>query len=121
MVDLFPLPSEEIRNGFYSVIAGAIAGSIPEPSWVAVDDGTDAWVVEISNHSALERARGVVAVSSEEALLKAQRLGVGGAMWMPPASLGAIEAFTSAASSEAPRAHDAAALQLLDGENLFVW
>jgi hypothetical protein len=115
MVDLFPLPSEEIRNGFYSVIAGAIAGGIPEPSWVAVDDGTDAWLVEISNHSVLDRARGVVAVSSEKALVKAQHLGIGGAMWLPPASLGAIEAFTSVASSEAPRAHDAAALELFDG------
>jgi len=114
MVDLFPLPTEEIRNGFYSVIAGAIAGGIPEPSWVAVDDGTDAWVVKLSNYSARDRARGVVAVASEEALVKAQCLGIGGAMWLPPASLGAIEAFASASSSKAPRAHGAAPLELLD-------
>ena len=114
MVDLFPSPSEKIRSGFYSVIAGAIAGGIPEPSWVAVDDGTDAWLVEISNHSAFDRARGVVAVSSEEALVKAQRLGIGGAMWLPPASLGAIEAFTSAASAKTPKTRDAAALELFE-------
>ncbi|MBD3851933.1 MAG: hypothetical protein IFK93_11570 [Acidobacteria bacterium] len=116
MVDLFPLPTEEIRDGFYSVVAGAIAGGVTEPSWVAVDDGTDAWLVEISSHSALDRARGVVAVSSEEALAKAQRLGIGGAMWLPPASLGAFEAFASAASSAAPRAYDSAALELLSGK-----
>ena len=116
MVDLFPLPSEEIRDGFYSVVAGAIAGGVTEPSWVAVDDGTGAWLVEISSHPALDRARGVVAVSSEEALVKAQRLGIGGAMWLPPASLGAFEAFASAASSAAPRAYDSAALELLSGK-----
>lgn len=116
MVDLFPLPADEIRDGFYSVIAGTIAGGIPEPSWVAVDDGTDAWVVEVSEFSAVDRARGVVAVSSEEALVKAQRLGIGGAMWLPPASLGALEAFASASSAKAPRTHDAAALELLDGK-----
>ena len=115
MVDLFPLPTEEIRDGFYSVVAGAIAGGAQEPSWVAVDDGTDAWLVEISDHSALDRARGVVAVSSEESLVKAQHLGIGGAMWVPPASLGALEAFDSAASCKAPRAHDAAALELFYG------
>ncbi len=116
VVDLFPLPADEIRDGFYSVIAGAMAGGVSEPSWVAVDDGTDAWIVEVSRFSAVDRARGVVAVSSEEALAKAQRLGIGGAMWLPPASLGALEAFTSASSARAPIAHDAAALELLDGK-----
>ena len=36
-------------------------------------------------------------------------------MWLPPASLGAIEAFAAAASAKAPTAHDTAALELLDG------
>jgi len=116
VVDLFPLPADEIRDGFYSVIAGAMAGGVPEPSWVAVDDGTDAWVVETSIHAAIERARGVVAVSSEAALVKAQRLAIGGAMWLPPASLGALEAFASASSAKAPIAHDAAVLEVLDGK-----
>ncbi|MCW8983952.1 MAG: hypothetical protein OQK55_01315 [Thermoanaerobaculales bacterium] len=115
MVDLFPLPAEMTRDGLYSVIGGALAGGAPEPSWIAVDNGSDAWVVEVSGFSAVERARGVVAASSEEAVMKAQRLGIGGAMWLPPASLGAIEAFAAAASTEAPRAHDAASLELLDG------
>lgn len=116
MVDLFPLPAAEIRDGLYSVIAGTLAGGAPEPTWIAVDDGTDAWVVEVSGFTAVERARGVIAASSEETLVKAQRLGVGGAMWMPPASLGSLEAFAAAASTEAPRACDAASIELLDGE-----
>jgi len=115
VVDLFPLPADEIRDGFYSVIAGAMAGGVPEPSWVAVNDGTDAWVVEASKYSAVDRARGVVAVLSEEALAKAQRLGIGGAMWLPPASLGALVAFASASSAKAPRAYDAVTLEFLDG------
>ena len=114
MVDLFPPPAEEVRDGLFSVIAGALAGGTPEPSWVAVDDGTDAWVVVISTHSAAERAHGVVAVSSDHSLVTAQRLGIGGAMWLPPSSLGALEAFAASANAEARLAHDAAVLDLLD-------
>jgi hypothetical protein len=115
VVDLFPPPADEIREGLYSVIAGALAGGAPEPSWVAVDDGSGSWVVEASTRPAAERVHGVVAVSSEDALVKAQLLGVGGAMWLPPSSLGALEAFSTAASVETPVALDAAALELLEG------
>ena len=115
MVDLFPLPAEEIREGLYSVVAGALAGGAPDPSWVAVDDGSGSWVVEASTRPAAERARGVVAVSSEDALVKAQLLGVGGALWLPPSSIGTLEAFSTAGSAEAPVAFDAAALDLHDG------
>ncbi len=115
MVEVFPPPADGTGKGLYSVIAGALAGGVPEPSWVAVDDGTDTWVLEASRRSADERARGVVAVSSEEALVKAQRFGIGGAMWRPPASLGALDAFASAACTEAPAVRDAAALEMLTG------
>lgn len=117
MVELFPPPPSTIGEGLYSVVAGALAGGAPDPSWVAVDDGRGAWVIEVSTRPALERARGVVAVSSEEALVKAQLLGVGGAMWLPPSSLGALDAFSSAASAEAPVAFDAAALEILDQQS----
>ena len=114
MVDVFPPPAEELRNGLFSVIAGALAGGTPEPSWVAVDDGTDAWVVGVSTRAAAERARGVVATRNEQALATAQWLGIGGALWLPPSSLGAIEAFAASSTGEAPLAHDAAAIELLD-------
>jgi hypothetical protein len=114
-VVLMPIPPDEIRDGLYSVIAGALAGGATGPSWVAVDDGSGSWVVEASTRPSAERARGVVAVSSEDALVKAQLLGVGGAMWLPPSSLGALEAFSTAVSAEAPVALDAAALELLEG------
>jgi hypothetical protein len=115
MVDLFPPPEDEIREGLFSVIAGSIAGGEPEPSWIAVDDGSGSWVVEVSTRPATERIRGVVAVSSEDALIKAQLLGVGGAMWLPPSSLGAMDAFSTAASAKTLAAFDAAALEILEG------
>jgi hypothetical protein len=115
MVDLFPAPSDEIRNGLYSVIAGTLAGGAPGPSWVAVDDGSGSWLVEASTRTPTERTGGVVAASSEDALVKAQLLGIGGAMWLPPSSLGAMDAFSSAASAKAPVAFDAAALEILEG------
>lgn len=115
MVDLFPPPPDETREGLYSVVAGALAGGAPEPSWIAVDDGSGSWVVEASTRPAGERVRGVVAASSEDALVKAQLLGVGGAMWLPPSSLGALDAFSTAAAAEEPAAFDAAALEILEG------
>jgi hypothetical protein len=113
-VSVFPPPPDKIRDGLFSVIAGALAGGAPEPSWVAVDDGSGSWVVEVSTRPAVERAHGVVAASNEDALVKAQLLGVGGAMWLPPSSLAALDAFSTASSTEAPVAFDGTALELLD-------
>jgi hypothetical protein len=118
VVDIFPPPADESRDGLYSVIAGALAGGEPEPSWIAVDDGSGSWVVEVSTRPPAERVRGVVAVASEDALVKAQLLGVGGALWLPPSSLGALEAFSTAASAAEPMALDAAALELLEDRTL---
>jgi hypothetical protein len=109
-----PLPPEEFRDSIYSVVGGAIAGGAPTPSWVAIDDGTDSWVAEVLSRPAAHRARSVIAAACDEALVKAQRLGIGGALRLPPSSLGAIEAFTAADSTEAPVSTDAAALELLE-------
>ena len=114
-VDLMPMPPAEIREGLYSVIAGALAGGAPEPSWVAVDDGSNSWVVEVSTRPVSERVHGVVAAASENAIVTAQRLGVGGAMWLPPSSLGALDAFSAAAAAEALITIDAASFELHDG------
>jgi len=93
---------EALRGGLDSVISGALAGGAPEPSWVAADDGYRAWVAEVAGRPVAERARGVVAAASANALVMAQRLGVGGAMWLPPSSLAAIEAFEAAAAAARP-------------------
>ena len=116
-VEVFPPPPGEIREGLLSVIEGALSGGAPEPAWVALDDGCGSWIVEVSIRPPTERARGVVAASNENALLEAQRLGVGGAMWLPPSTLGALDAFFAAASTQTPVAFDAAALELLDSRS----
>ena len=84
---------DALSGGLDNVIAGALAGGAPEPSWVAVDDGSGAWVAKVAGRPAAQRVRGVVAAASADALVAAQRLGVGGAIWLPPSSLAAIEAF----------------------------
>jgi hypothetical protein len=114
-VDLMPMPPAGVRDALYSVIAGALAGGAPEPSWVAVDDGGNSWIVEVSTRPVSERVHGVVAAASENAIVTAQRLGVGGALWLPPSSLGALDAFSAAAATEAAITIDAASIELHDG------
>ena len=93
---------EALRGGLDSVISGALAGGAPEPSWVAADDGSGDWVSEVAGRSGAQRARGVVAGASADAVAMAQRLGIGGAMWLPPSSLAAMEAFEAAAAAALP-------------------
>lgn len=114
-VDLIPAPPAEVRDALYSVIAGALSAGMPEPSWVAVDDGTNAWIAEASSRPITERAGGVVAAASEHAVVTAQRLGIGGAMWLPPSSMGALDAFSAAAATNAPVVLDAASFEIHNG------
>ena len=93
---------DALSGGLDNVIAGALAGGAPEPSWVAVDDGSGAWVAKVAGRPAAQRVRGVVAAASADALVAAQRLGVGGAIWLPPSSLAAIEAFETARAAVLP-------------------
>ena len=109
-------PPKAVGNGLESVVTGVLAGGAPEPSWIAIDDGTDGWVALASGCSSAERARGVVAASADDALVKAQWLGVGGAMWLPPSSVGVAEAFVAATSAMTPtEGHDANIIDLMDG------
>jgi len=108
---------EALRGGLDSVISGALAGGAPEPSWVAADDGSGGWVAEVAGWPAAQRVRGVVAAASADALAMAQRLGVGGAMWLPPSSLAAIEAFEAAAAAAPPALEfDPAVLEALGAD-----
>lgn len=86
------------------VLERAVAGGAPAPSWLAVEDPGGAWVRAIAVLPAAERARGVVAVSTEAALVAAARLEVGGALWLPPSLAGAVTALEAAAAVEAGRA-----------------
>jgi hypothetical protein len=120
-VELIPAPSEEIRKGLYSVIGGALAGGAPHPSWVSVDDGSDTWAIETSNRFPADRARSVIAAAGDAALVKAHRLGVGGAMRLPPSSLAALEAFTAADTAKPRATPDCAMLSLIEnGQSLLL-
>ena len=115
VVRLVPPPSDGVFEGLASVIEGVISGGAPEPSWVAVDDGTERWAVMAAERPAVERAEGVVAAASEHSLVTAQKLGIGGAMWLPPAHLGAMDAFEAASSpSGAIRDFDPVVVELLE-------
>ena len=115
VVRLMPSPSDGIRGGLESVIAGALAGGAPEPTWVAFDDGSARWVAMAAERPAVERAGAVVAAATEESLVAAQKLGIGGAMWMPPAYLGALDAFEAAGSMPRPvRDFDPVVVELLE-------
>jgi hypothetical protein len=56
----------------------------------------------------------VIAAAADAALVKAHRLGVGGAMRLPPSSLAALEAFTAADTAKPRAAPDCAMLSLIE-------
>ena len=114
---------DAIGNGLASVVDAALARGAPRPAWIAVDDGTDQWVTEAAGCSSAERACGVVAALDDGALVTAQRFGIGGAMWLPPSSIGALDAFTAAdCTAASPEGCDAAVLELsgVDAERVLV-
>jgi hypothetical protein len=64
---------------------------------------------------AAARTRGVIAAARDESLVTAQQLGIGGAMWLPPAHLGAMDAFEAANSTPGPiREFDSVVIELLE-------
>ncbi len=102
MVELVPPPPEALRIALESVLEGVIGAGATAPGWVAVDDGSGAWVARCAASSPTERARGVLAAATDEALVTGKRLGIGGAMMVPPSTLGARKALEAAASAAAP-------------------
>lgn len=85
--------------GLESVLERAVEDGAPQPPWVAVEDGGAEWVRVLSRRSTRERDRGVVAAASEAALVSAVRLGVGGALTLPPSLAGAKAALEAAAET----------------------
>jgi hypothetical protein len=115
MVELLPPPPEILRNALESVLEGVIGAGATAPGWVAVDDGSGAWIAKCAASSPTDRARGVLAAASDEALVAGRRLGVGGAMMVPPSTLGAREALEAAAAAPAPTGFiDPALLETLE-------
>jgi hypothetical protein len=94
------LPPEDARSAaIHSVVESVVSDEILEPTWIAVTDDQDHWIHCVTACSTEARTRGVVAVTSEGALVHAVRLGIGGAMWLPPSASGAESALQAAAGA----------------------
>jgi hypothetical protein len=81
------------------VLENLLADGVSEPPWIAIDDGTGSWLLEVAARPPAERHRGVLAVMEDDSLVAALRLGLGGAFSIPPSSLGVREALETAAAS----------------------
>ncbi len=82
-------------DAILSVFDQAVAEGAAEPAWVAVEDEAGEWVRQAATAAPGERARAVVAVRTEAALVTAVRLGIGGAMWLPPSTVDAAAALAA--------------------------
>lgn len=99
MVRLLPEPPDSSRTPLESVLEHVLAGGVSKPPWIAIDDGTGSWLLEVAARPPAERHRGVLAAMEDDSLVTALRLGLGGAFSIPPSSLGVREALEAAASS----------------------
>ena len=132
MIPFRPDPPASVRRPLESVVAQAQELGAPAPPWIAVEDEGGEWFRLVAGTPPAERARAVVAVASEVALLQALRLGVGGALWLPPSTPSAVEAFSAAAVRTPPTpaaeppvlealAHDAASFLVATVANRPFW
>ncbi|MFV2072292.1 MAG: hypothetical protein ACC742_06530 [Thermoanaerobaculales bacterium] len=103
MPEYRPLASDPVRKGLESAVEGALADGAPSPSWIAVDDPSREWLRLVSVSTPAERARGVLATTRDESLVDALRLGIGGALRLPPSTPAAEAALTAAESAPEPR------------------
>ncbi len=118
-------PTDDGTDGpLLTVAQAAVSDGAPEPSWIAVEDDRGEWIRHAAATEPVDRARAVVAVQTEAALVAAVRLGVGGAMWLPPSTQGAATAFRAASEAAPNRGHPSAWLADLatgwDGDLLAV-
>jgi len=102
MIPFRPDPPASVRRPLESVVAQAQELGAPLPPWIAVEDEDGEWFRLVAGTPPAERVRAVAAVASEVALLQALRLGVGGALWLPPSTPSAVEAFSAAAARTPP-------------------
>lgn len=124
MTRLLPPADDEAHGPLKTVVQAAISDGAAEPSWIAVEDEQGEWIRHAAASDPQDRGRAVVAVRSEAALVAAIRLGVGGAMWLPPSTQGATAALHAASEASPGRAHPSAWLADLasdwDGDLLAV-
>ncbi len=98
MATFLPSPAEAIRKPLAQVVAGVLARGAPAPAWIAVDDDSGSWPALAAARPLAERRRAVLAAARDEALVAGVRLGIGGALGLPP-STPAMEAALAAAAA----------------------
>jgi transposase-like protein len=95
MIPLLPDPPQKIRKPLQDVVERVVTEGGQVPSWIAVEDKHGQWLYEVSRRPACERCQAVLAATSEAGLLQAARLGVAGAVWLPPSTAAMTDAFTA--------------------------
>jgi hypothetical protein len=79
------------------VVAQAVGRGAPPARAVVVEDATgNGWLRQLARLHAEARARSVVAARTQAGLVEAVALGIGGAVWLPPATDPMILAFAAA-------------------------
>ncbi|HSN57249.1 MAG TPA: hypothetical protein VLT32_21455 [Candidatus Sulfomarinibacteraceae bacterium] len=102
MVRLLPSEPTAVAYGLGPVLENAFAGGAREPSFVAIADSSGRWLGEAAVLGPGIRARGVIAAVDDRAFVAALRLGVGGALRLPPSTVAAGEALAAAAGAPVP-------------------
>jgi hypothetical protein len=102
VVRLLPSEPGPAAGGLAAVLERAAAVGLPEPAFVAVEDGGGRWLEGAARLPPGTRARGIIAARDDAALAAAVWLGIGGALRLPPSTLGAVEALAAAAAAELP-------------------
>ncbi len=102
MVRLLPSEPTAVAYGLEAVLENALAGGAREPSFVAIADSSGRWLAEAAVLESRIRARGVIAAVDDRSFVAALRLGVGGALRLPPSTVAAGEALAAAAGAPVP-------------------
>jgi hypothetical protein len=96
MIPLLPDPPLEVRKPLQDVVERVSAVVGKAPAWIAVEDKVGRWFHEVGKRPACEWSQAVLAAASESGLLQAARLGLAGAVWLPPSTAAMTDAFTAA-------------------------
>ncbi len=102
MIPLRPEPLPAVARPLASVVAQAAERAAVAPPWVVVEDGAGEWFRLAAEAPPAERARLVAVLATDRALVQATELGIGGALWLPPSTLTAVDAFAAAAARPQP-------------------
>jgi hypothetical protein len=122
-MDITPQEAEELERPLRNVVERAVENGAPETPWIVTDSAEDTWFAAAASRSSFERARGVCAATREESLLRAHRLGFGGAAWLPASTQGMECALRAAAVMRVPDMGccELSALEMCGGQSGALW